>query len=352
MAVEPDPTQFPGTPSPTSWLLEPLAGWHLPLLSDPTFLPLQSVLQRAVWLGLPERLIHALAARQPIAPVVLVAFSDQNPLGLIVTSRLNRSGSCWQVQHLRLVNPTGQRDLASTLLREAIHQAKDATSWMATASSLDSKRLALLREQGFQPLRTDQLWCWPGAHGAERGNSSALGSLQLRPLNRRTGALLWHLEQADCPAQLRQLLDRRVEDLLDQSHHKGWILVDGTRDEAVAGVRWIGEHPGGGHDVELTVHPGWQHLIGGTTELLLAQAQQTFGRGQDLWLRCDVRDAPRQSWLRGRGALERGEQVLMARSVWRRHEQPLPALAAQRLEAMFGQLQPQRRPLPTPVISR
>ena len=351
MAVVPDPAQSPETPCPTSWRLERLAGWHLPLLIDPTFQALQSVLQRAVWLGLPERLIHALAARQPIAPLVLVAFSEQNPLGLIVTSRLNRSGSCWQVQHLRLVNPTGQRDLASTLLREAIHQAKDASSWIATASSLDSQRLALLREQGFQPLRTDQIWCWPGGNEGG-GSSSTLGSLQLRPLNRRTGALLWHLEQAACPAQLRQLLDRRVEDLLDQSHRKGWLLVDGIRDEAVAGVRWVGEHAGGGHDVELTVHPGWQHLIGGATELLLAQSQQTFGRGEDLWLRCDVRDAPRQSWLLGLGALEKGERVLMARSVWRRHEQPLPALAAQRLEAMFGQLQPQSRPLPTPLIPR
>jgi hypothetical protein len=42
----------------------------------------------------------------------------------------------------------------------------------------------------------------------------------------------------------------------------------------------------------------------------------------------------------------------MARSVWRRHEQPLPALAAQRFEAMFGQLQPRRRPLPTPLSPR
>jgi len=352
MAVEPDPTQSPETPFPTSWRLDPLAGWHLPLLNHPTFVPLQPVLQRAVWLGLPERLIHALAARQPIAPLVLVAFSDQTPLGLIVTSRLNRSGSCWQVQHLRLVNPEGQRDLASTLLREAIHQAKDATSWMATASSLDSHRLALLREQGFQPLRTDQLWCWPSLIPANSENSSSLGSLQMRPLNRRTGALLWHLEQAACPAQLRQLLDRRVEDLLDQSHRKGWLLVDGTRDEAVAGVRWVGDHAGGGQDVELTVHPGWQHLIGSATELLFAQVQQTFGRGEDLWLRCDVRDAPRQSWLRARGALERGERVLMARSVWRRHEQPAPALGARRLEAMLGQLQPQRRPLPTPLIPR
>jgi hypothetical protein len=42
----------------------------------------------------------------------------------------------------------------------------------------------------------------------------------------------------------------------------------------------------------------------------------------------------------------------MARSVWRRHEQAAPALGARRLEAMLGQLQPQRRPLPTPLIPR
>ncbi len=339
----------PGKPEhqPTSWRLETLTGWHLPLLGDPAFLPLQPVLQRAVLLGLPERLIHALTARQAIAPVVLVAMDDQTPLGLIVTRRLNRSGSCWQVQHLRLAKPEGQRDLAATLLREAIHQAKAAASWMATASSLDSSRLALLREQGFQPLRTDQLWCWRGPKTDSAG--TAPSGLQLRPLNRRTGSLLWHLEQAACPAQLRQLLDRRVEDLLDQSHGKGWLWVDGARGEAVAGVRWLGEHAGGGHDIELTVHPGWQHLIGAPVEQLLIKAQQAFGDNQPLWVRSDVRDHGRQQWLRQQGAEERGERVLMARSVWRRHEHPAPLQAAKGLEAMLGQLQPQRRPLPTPV---
>jgi hypothetical protein len=41
--------------------------------------------------------------------------------------------------------------------------------------------------------------------------------------------------------------------------------------------------------------------------------------------------------------------VLMARSVWRRHEHHAPMQAAKGLEAVLGQLQPQRRPLPTPV---
>ena len=103
--------------------------------------------------------------------------------------------------------------------------------------------------------------------------------------------------------------------------------------------------------MELTVHPGWQHLIGGATELLLAQAQQTFGRGGDLWLRCDVRDAPRQSWLRERGALERGERVLMARSVWRRHAPQPSQEMARRLEAVLGQLQQLRAICTVPLIA-
>lgn len=342
MAAEPTPPI-----QPSSWRLETLAGWHLPLLTDPAFVPLQPVLQRAVLLGLPERLIHALTARQAIAPVVLVAFSHQVPLGLIVTKRLNRSGSCWQVQHLRLASPAAQQDLAATLLKEAIHQAKDAVSWIASASSLDSQRLALLREQGFQPLRTDQLWRWQSPKAL---SASGVGNpdLQLRPLNRRNGSLIWHLEQAANPAQLRQLLDRRVEDLLDQSQGRGWMWVDTSRDQAVAAVRWLADHAGGGHDVELSVHPGWEQLIGDGCEQLLHLAQQGFGNGEALWLRCDVRDQARQNWLERQGAENRGERVLMARSVWRRHEHPANARVGRGLEAVLGQLQPQRRPLPTP----
>jgi hypothetical protein len=351
LGIQPPPPSTgpaPHGPGPESWRLEPLAGWHLPLLSDPAFLPLQPVLQRAVLLGLPERLLQALLARPSLAPQVLVALSGQTPLGLVVSRRLNRSGSCWQLQHLRLAPAAARQELAATLLRAAIQRARGAASWIAAASTLDDSRLAMLREQGFQPLRTDRLWCWQ----PDPATSNAVAppaDLQLTPLNRRTAPLLWHLEQAACPAQLRQLLDRRVEDLLDQSHGRGWMLVDPSREQAVAAVRWVGDHAGGGHDVDLSVHPGWEHLVGPATETLLHQAQAGLGGSEPLWLRCDLRDGGLQRWMAGLGAQERGERVLMARSVWRRQGLQAPARAAQRLEAMLDQWQPRRRPLPTPT---
>jgi len=346
--------------TPLRWRLEPLAGWHLPLLKDPAFLPLQTVLQRAALLGMPERLMHWLGRAQPLAPQVLVAFAEQSqtPLALVVCQRLNRSGSCWQIVHLRTTDAEHRRDLSSDLLKAAM-QRTATTSWVASADTGDQLRLSVLREQGFQPLRQDQIWCWQpenqaaGGHDAGSSPGATPCELQLQPLTAQTAPLLWHLEQIACAAQLRQILDRRVEDLLDQSQGYGWLLIEPSRDVAVAGVRLIGEHPGGGVDVELTVDPLWQHLYGAATTHLLRQFRQTHAAQQALWLRSDPFDHGRLAWLQTLGAQQRSERVLMARSLWRR--QPLPDLKSQanrRLEAVLAQLQPRRRPVPTPLTPR
>jgi len=334
------------------WRIEALAGWHLPLLQDPVFLPLQPVLRRAVLLGLPERLLRALVRRPCLAPQVLLAFRprSQDVLGLIVSRRLNRSGSCWQLQHLRITPAANRRHLGGALLRAAIGRASGARSWIAQGSSDDRDRLAMLREQGFQPLRTDQLWCWQPAAAGVDAAAALPAELRLQALTSRNAGLVWHLEQAACPAQLRQLLDRRTEDLLDQSQGRGWLLLDPSRPQAVAAARWIGDHAGGGHDLEFTVQEGWEHLLGRGAEILLSHAVQRLGGG-GVWLRCDPRDSARRRWLQQLGAEPRGERLLMARSVWNRPVRAAIQDPGRPIEAMLDQLQPHRRPLPTPARS-
>ena len=352
--------------APPVWSVEPLQGWHLPLLDDPALVPLQPLAQRALLLALPDRLMSAVSPRRPRAPQVLLALGRDpehrtHALGLIGSRRLNRSGSCWQVEHLLLSGEAtdprlspGRRPVTLGLLQEAIQRVRGAASWITTVDATDSALLAALREQGFQPLRTDCLWRWQPADGPPLVEALApagpAAELQLRPLNRRTAALLWHLEQAACPAQLRQLLDRRVEDLLDQSQGCGWMLVDPSRNQAVAGVRRLEEHPGGGQWVEFSLHPGWNHLLGPATERLLRQI--AAHSSEALWLQAEAADEARRSWLDALGAEPHGEQVLMARSVWRRQEGQPARGAARRIEAVLEQLQPRRRPLPTPVVPR
>lgn len=339
--------------------IERLQGWHLPLLDDAAFLPLQALLQRTLLLAVPRRLVSSLVRRGSLASLVLLAHCRDRHglpriLGLIVATPTNRRGSCWEVEHLRLAlsvheHPSGPgaAAIASGLLREAIQQTPGAASWIATTSSLDIARLATLREQGFQPQRTDSLWRWQ-ARGATPP-ADLPPDLQLVPLQRRSAPLLWHLEQAVCSAPLRQVLDRRIEDLLDRSDGHGWLLVDRERNVAVAAARRIGDHPGGGHQVEMSVHPGWTHLHGPCTELLLRRLAPA---GDQLWLHCESGDQSRRDWLRQIGAEEHGDVVLMARSLWRRQELHPPLAAASRLGAVLERLQPRGRTVPTPLVQR
>lgn len=330
--------------------VRPLRGWQLPLLQETCFLDLLPLLQRALLLQAPEQLLHRLAPRPALAPDVLVAYRQpQHPLGLVVSQRLNRSGSCWQLQQLRTsssclaAGEAGRLAIEAALVREAIQRSRHAASWIATSASCDDERLAVLRQQGFQPLRRETLWRWqPGAQ-----TPVALpNDLQLRPLNRRTALAMWQLEQASLPAQLRQLLDRRVDDLLDQSEQPSLMLIDGARNQAVAGARRLRPSSHGLPELELSVHPGWQDLIGPPLRVLLEQAA---AGARELVVRSDGPESERGQWLQSLGMVPEGEEVLMARSVWRRHVPQPSQEMARRLEAVFGQLQPRQRPVPTPL---
>jgi hypothetical protein len=268
----------------------------------------------------------------------------------MVTRRLNRRGTCWEVDHLCLAGGTEpfsppKAEIVEVLVREAIQNTRGVASWIATSSILDGQRQAFLREQGFQQVRLDQLWQWQS-----QGEPAILPpGLLAQPLNRQTAPLLWHLEQSCCPAHLRHVFDRRIEDLLDQSGGAGWLLVDGSRNEAVAAIRHQIHHPEVGVVAELSLQPGRVDLYGAPSAWLL---QHLAKPDTPLVLRADREDEPRRLWLESLGATLLGEQILMARTVWRRQD-PQPARqAALRLEAMLEQWKPSPRSLPTPAGPR
>jgi hypothetical protein len=340
---------------PEGWGVERLQGWHLPLLQDPAFEPLLPQLQRGLLLGLPERLFGAVVPSLPHGPVAHIALlrlpsQPPLPLGLIVTRRLNRRGSCWEVDHLALAQGRqsfcpSETEVAEAMVREAIQSTRGVASWIATSSVLDGQRQAFLRAQGFQQVRLDQLWQWQ-----PKGAAPPLpAGLKEQPLNRQTAPLVWHLEQSCCPAHLRQVFDRRIEDLLQQSGGCGWLLLDGSRNEAVAAIRHQIHHPELGVVAELSLQPGRDELYGGASEWLLHRLSKP---GTPLVLRADREDAARRHWLEGLGATLLGEQILMARTVWRRQEAPPARQAALRLEAMLDQWTPSPRSLPTPAGQR
>jgi hypothetical protein len=238
-----------------------------------------------------------------------------------------------------------ESEVAETLLRVAIQSSRGVASWVATASVLDVQRQGLLRSQGFQQVRSDQLWHWL----PEDAPPALPQGLRPKPLNRQSAPLLWHLEQSCCPAHLRQVFDRRIEDLLDQSGGRGWLLVDESRNQAVAAIRHQIHHPEVGVVAELSLQPGRTDLFGAPAIWLLHQLARS---GAAPVVRADRDDEERGAWLQGLGATLLDEQVLMARTVWRRQEAAPARQAALRLEAMLEQWKPAPRSLPTPAGQR
>jgi hypothetical protein len=329
----------------------PVRGWHLPFLQDPCFIDLLPLLQRSVLLEGPEKLLHSIAPRPPLAPEAWLAYRDpQQPLGLVIAQRLNRSGSCWQLLHLRSSDgclsggEAGRMAVESILVREAIQRSRNAASWIATSASTDNDRLAVLRQQGFQPLRRETLWRWEPQRPLPMRQLPR--DLLLRPLNSGSATAMWHLDQAALPAQLRQLLDRRSDDLLDQSARGSLMLIDSNRRQAVAAVRRLRNSSRDLPELELCVHPGWRHLIGEPLQLLL---ERCAGEADQLVVRSDLMDQERSTWLHQIGLVPEREEVVMARSVWRRHATQPNKQMAHRLEAVLGRLQPGQQPIPTPL---
>ncbi|MFY7694822.1 MAG: hypothetical protein ACOVQK_00630, partial [Cyanobium sp.] len=123
---------------PEGWGVERLQGWQLHLLQDPAFLPLLPQLQRALLLGLPERLLGSVMPALPQAPVVHLALlrlpsQPPQPIGLIMTRRLNRRGTCWEVDHLSLTQARGplsppDGEVVEALVREAIQSTRGVAS--------------------------------------------------------------------------------------------------------------------------------------------------------------------------------------------------------------------------------
>ena len=324
--------------------LQPLGLQHLALLQGARWQPLRPRLQQLLLQRWPQRLNHLINRAASPPPVALVALHPSGGLaGLLVAEPCNRRGTCWRIDELLLEEELQSRtDTTILLIREVIQRVPGALSWIARAGSSDTPVLAALREQGFQTLQQQQVWRLNSAEQLQACPQMP-GQLKLEELNSTNSALLLQLELSATPSLLRQMQDLRREDLLDDARSGSLLLVDSQRHQAVAAARLLRRSNSDGLEVELSLHPAWSQLMGPPLAELLRQSCQTQW---PISLRCEVRNQAGMAWLESQGAEALHEELVLARSLWRRQESPaVSELASRTLERLVGQLQP-GRPVP------
>ncbi len=304
---------------------------------------------RQAVIGPLQRLIGRSGRRRPGDLGLVALDASDHAVGLLLAASANRRGSCWRLDLLQISDAAeGRLDLATALLREALHRTPAAVSWIARVDVHDDLLLAALRDQGFQTLQQLQVWRIEDLAHLQSVDPPLPEGIEPQPLQADNAALLLQLELSATPSQLRRMQDLSSPDLLDDALPASRLLVDRQRHLAVAAARLQRRRHGQqSTELDLTLHPAWESLLDGPMALLLGMAIRDH---LPVVLRCDGRRPRLIAWLAHQGAVQVGEELVLARSLWARQELATPSWRrSAALERIVGPWRPGQRPVPEAV---
>lgn len=282
-------------------------------------------------------------------------------LGYILVAPVNQSRTTWRVSQI-LAAP-GYNHLGSQLIRHCLECCWEARMWLTEVDHRDRDRIALCRQNGFQPLAHLTTWVIPPEVLASLGTQEpALPNLY--PVSSIDAPLLYQLENAAMPPQIRQVYDWGVQDFshnpilkffhygqlfLSQRQEITGYVYESQRKAAIASFSLLlhrQDHKVT-HELQLTVHPAYTWLY----PEMIAQVSHIVRRhrphGLDSLMLVSADYQPeREDYLEKIGAQRSSQRLLMARSVWHKVREAKPVLDGLQLSRMLTGLQPAQKPVP------
>ncbi|WP_353291480.1 hypothetical protein [Synechococcus sp. M16CYN] len=332
----------------SSLRIEPLNLAHLArcrVIADSGSLPRFQTFLISDWLArFEQRFPDILPSRSPRC---LVALEADQLLAMIVIYPYNRRGTCWTLHLPELIGKVRNhslREVRHDLLQNALHLGTPQSySWVIRCPASDVDAIALLRELGFQPLRPYQSWL-PPRLSINAQQTVLADSVTWCPINRHTAQLLWSVEQIGNFSHLRQIKDRHWLDILDRSGPGCGILMDG--ETVLAGCIRLTESSEQ-RNFELLRGMAWDTRLDRALPVMLARILQ---QGAPHTLVTDFDDVLLGQILEAQGWQRGAEQLLLGRSMWRRHIAHRNLHISRSLDEVFSRLRPQGTPLPNPTL--
>ncbi|WP_040898663.1 GNAT family N-acetyltransferase [Xenococcus sp. PCC 7305] len=311
---------------------------------------------------------------------IYVAEREQKILGLIQVSPFNRTETTWRVERVlvseslpELETLASQKEVGSQLLRYCLENIWEARTWMLEVNVNDKHKLALYRENGFQPLAQMTYWRLPSPLIAKLAQQNS--SLpNLLPISNADAPLLYQLDCVSMPPLLRQIFDRDVHDfktgfveaiigkilqwLGKSEEFKGYIFE--PQRKAAIGYFRLRSYPeaANAYQAKLTVNAAYTWLY---PELIVQMAQiayESAAKSSNLEdLTCSLPSLElvsadyqpeREEFLTEIGASPIEHTLLMSRSVWHKIRETKRLEGLQLSEVLQG-LKPARTPIPSRI---
>lgn len=284
--------------------------------------------QARQWYGL-LRLLRWFPNPFQHALCVHVAERKDDLCGMIRIAPVNCTRSTWCVKQVAIAPHLSRASIGSELLRYCFETIWEARTWVLEVDVNDKDALALYRQNGFQPLAQLTYWTITPdvlAQLAQRDPDLP----NLLPVSNADAPLLYQLDTAAMPPQVRQVFDRHIDDFRQpapaviarnaQDRLRGIETTSGyvfeSQRKAAIGYFQVqicrdGSQP---HRAELTVHPAYTWLY---PELMaqMAKIAREFPHSPLQLVSADYQPE-REEYLERIGAERIGHGLMLSRSVW------------------------------------
>lgn len=291
-------------------------------------------------------------------------------VGWVRVSPINSQRTAWQIEAIAIDPARDTSSCGTQLIRHCLEVCYEARNWLVQVDVNQKEAIALYRHNGFQPLAHLTSWEFSSALLLELAQRSP-DLPNLLPVSNSDATLLYQLDTAAMPPQLRQVYDLSVQDFRTNSLEKlvgyGYHLLmhlqevsgyvyEPQRKAAIGYFDLVidrNPHHEPIHHCQLTVHPAYTWLY---PELMVQVANATVshcGTGNLGKLRLTSADyqPEREAYLEQMQAERLAHSLLMARSVWHKVRETRPVLDALQLSRMLAGLQPAHKPVPGRIDS-
>ncbi len=336
--------------------VEPLKAIHFSLIASGEFssrIPWMQLMLIRSWIAQAEKSLSALLpARQPNC---LLAIEGKNILSIVVIEPCNRRGSCWLITVQELLNNSKNyttKNIIQRLINEALEtQEERAISWIIRCPTYEEDIISAARDIGFQPLKLYRAWYLENSQidkNSLDSNVKINSQLSWEKITLQNAHLLWQLEKTNDSSHLRKILDRQLQDLLDQNKEYSRVLVNEINNRISVIAALVHRHNSKGETVyELKRDYTWDERINDSLYYLLNHLSQ---QRKSIIIEIDSEDKQLNKLLSDFGCISQSDEIVLGRSLWKRQTNYKLIKNNKPIENMLGRLQPQRPPLPNPSL--
>ncbi|MEE3718427.1 GNAT family N-acetyltransferase [Tumidithrix elongata RA019] len=314
-------------------------------------------------------------------PYVRAYVSEYNGeiLGFICVSPTNGSRSTWQIDRVAIA-PHSQIEaqiqpshIGTQLIRYCLESCWEARTWLLKVDIQHKDAIALYRQNGFQPLA--QLTNWEISAEVLQDLAQHQPDLpNLLPVSNADAGLLYQLDTAAMPPQIRQVYDLSINDfrtgsfeklvgytakILQQVQEVSGYVYEPQRKAAIGYFSLALSRPQGkrqqpeqkvSHYCQLTVHPAYTWLYPELTsqvaQIVTKQSSEQSETNYSLLVSSADYQPEREAYLEQIQAQRQSHGLLMARSVWHKIRETKLVLDGLQLSRMLSGLQPNQKPVP------